>query len=82
MGNSNSSAGNLVSLVVWLGYNLPVMKAVGRALSVSGLRVSIDLDLDLGLDLYLGVIPIGAMGKTRVPRLTRRYTEYSSQLGA
>ena len=32
MGNSKSSAGNLVSLVVWLGYNLPVMKAVGRAL--------------------------------------------------
>ena len=23
MGNSKSSAGNLVSLVVWLGYNLP-----------------------------------------------------------
>ena len=57
-------------------------QAAHSAGDVSGLRVRIDLDLDLGLDLYLGVIPIGAKGKTRVPRLTRRYTTYSSQLGA
>ena len=32
MGNSNSTAGYLVSLVVWLGYKFPEMKAIGRAL--------------------------------------------------
>ena len=32
MGNEQSSAGYLVSLVVWLGYKFPEMKAIGRAL--------------------------------------------------
>ena len=58
------------------------MRVVHVLARVSGLRVSIDLDLELGLDLHLGGIPMGAKSKTRVPRLTRRYTAYSSQLGA
>ena len=57
-------------------------QAAHSAGDVSGLRVSIDLDLGLGLDLCLGGIPTRAKGKTRVPRLARRYTAYSSQLGA
>ena len=57
-------------------------QAAHPAGDVSGLRISIDLDLGLGLDLHLGGIPMGAKSKTRVPRLTRRYTAYSSQLGA
>ena len=57
-------------------------QAAHPAGDVSGLRDSLDLDLDLGLDLYLGGIPTGAKSKTRVPRLTRRYTAYASQLGA
>ena len=57
-------------------------QAAHSAGDVSGPRVSIDLDLDLGLDLCLGGIPTRAKGKTRVPRIARRYTTYSSQLGA
>ena len=57
-------------------------QAAHSAGDVSGLRVSIDLDLDLGLDLCLGGIPARAKGKTRVPRLGRRYTTYASQPGA
>ena len=57
-------------------------QAAHSAGDVSGLRVSIDLDLDPGLDLCLGGIPTRAKSETRVPRIARRYTAYSSQLGA